>query len=229
MKQLTLTHILRRSLLHRRARSISALVALTVSAGVATALLTLYADLDNKLHKEFRSFGANIVVTAPNNARPPTRTPSPSPASRRSRSHRRPLRLRRSHHRPRNPRRSSRHRLRRRPTPQHLVASRPLANNTPDEPPALLGQRAAQFIGNEQSVTLTFNGQPITLQGVRPPQTGGDEDSRIYIPLAAFTTLDRRHPQRHRSPDPRRSRQVEAALARLARLSRSRPSNPSAN
>src|SRR5207247_5460849 len=65
MKQLTLTHILSRSLTHRRARSISALVALTVSAGVATALLTLYADLDNKLHKEFRSFGANIVVTLP--------------------------------------------------------------------------------------------------------------------------------------------------------------------
>src|SRR5580704_14952976 len=74
MKQLTLTHILRRSLLHRRARSISALVALTVSAGVATALLTLYADLDNKLHKEFRSFGANIVVTAPNNAALPPDT-----------------------------------------------------------------------------------------------------------------------------------------------------------
>jgi len=30
-----------------------------------TALLTLYADLDAKLHKEFRNFGANIVVTVP--------------------------------------------------------------------------------------------------------------------------------------------------------------------
>ena len=57
--------MLRRSLVHRRARSLSALVAMTVSAGVATALLTLYADLDAKLHKEFRSFGANMVVTAP--------------------------------------------------------------------------------------------------------------------------------------------------------------------
>ena len=28
-------------------------------------MLTLYADLDAKLHKEFRSFGANVVVTAP--------------------------------------------------------------------------------------------------------------------------------------------------------------------
>ena len=57
--------MLRRSLVHRKARSLSALVAMTVSAGVATALLTLYADLDAKLHKEFRSFGANVVVTAP--------------------------------------------------------------------------------------------------------------------------------------------------------------------
>ena len=45
--------MLRQSLLHRRARSLSALVAMTVSAAVATALLTLYADLDAKLHHEF--------------------------------------------------------------------------------------------------------------------------------------------------------------------------------
>src|ERR1035438_8962014 len=61
----TFSRILRRSLIHRRARSYSALVALTVSAAVATALLTLYADLDAKLHHEFRTFGANIVLTAP--------------------------------------------------------------------------------------------------------------------------------------------------------------------
>ena len=68
MTTLSLPRILRRSLIHRRARTISALIAMTVSAGVATALLTLYADLDHKLHKEFRSFGANIVLTAPANA-----------------------------------------------------------------------------------------------------------------------------------------------------------------
>jgi putative ABC transport system permease protein len=57
--KLSMWSMLRRSIAHRRARSLSALVALTVSAGVATALLTLYADLDAKLHHEFRSFGAN--------------------------------------------------------------------------------------------------------------------------------------------------------------------------
>ena len=61
---LTAGGMMRRSLVYRRARTVSAVVALTVSAGVATALLTLYADLDQKLHREFRAFGANVVVTA---------------------------------------------------------------------------------------------------------------------------------------------------------------------
>ena len=63
MSKFGLGKLLRRSLIHRKARSLSALIAMTVSAGVATALLTLYGDLDAKLHHEFRSFGANIVVT----------------------------------------------------------------------------------------------------------------------------------------------------------------------
>src|ERR1700755_2405767 len=66
--RLSLGRMLRRSLVHRRARSLSALIALTVSAAVATALLTLYADLDSKLHHEFRSFGAHIVITAADNS-----------------------------------------------------------------------------------------------------------------------------------------------------------------
>ncbi len=90
MATLSLPGILRRSLIHRRARSISALIAMTVSAGVATALFTLYADLDQKLHKEFRSFGANIVLTASaNTPLPPnalaksskSQAPTPPPPS----------------------------------------------------------------------------------------------------------------------------------------------------
>jgi putative ABC transport system permease protein len=54
-------------------------------------------------------------------------------------------------------------------------------------PSALLGQRAAQFVGDEKAVTLTFNGTALTLHGAGRLRTGGDEDSRIYMPLAAFT------------------------------------------
>src|SRR5215472_9734324 len=48
----------------RRGRAASALVAMVVAAAVATAMLNLYADAQAKLRKEFRNYGANIVVIA---------------------------------------------------------------------------------------------------------------------------------------------------------------------
>src|SRR5438552_15036385 len=46
----------------RRGRAASALLAMVVAAAVATAMLNLYADAQAKLRKEFRNYGANIVV-----------------------------------------------------------------------------------------------------------------------------------------------------------------------
>ena len=46
----------------RRGRAASALLAMVVAAAVATAMLNLYADVEAKLRKEFRSYGANVVV-----------------------------------------------------------------------------------------------------------------------------------------------------------------------
>jgi putative ABC transport system permease protein len=212
MKQLTLRHILSRSLIHRRARSISALVALTVSAGVATALLTLYADLDNKLHKEFRSFGANIVVTAPaNTALPPDIVAKTQQAA----------------------------------GPDALVAEFAYAVATtdtgtsvvvsgtdfaavrrlnnwwqvtawPDQPTqALLGQRAAEFVGDEHAVKLTFAGKPMTFAGAGRLKTGGDEDSRIYIPMVAFEAWTGAAPSVLEIQVPGGAAKVDAAIARL--------------
>lgn len=48
----------------RRGRIVSALVAMVVAAAVATAMLNLYVDVQAKLGKEFRNYGANIVITA---------------------------------------------------------------------------------------------------------------------------------------------------------------------
>ncbi|WP_213805809.1 FtsX-like permease family protein [Granulicella sp. dw_53] len=185
--KLSLVRILRRSLVHRRARSISALVALTVSAGVATALLTLYADLDNKLHKEFRSFGANIVVTATANAVLPPDTLSKVQQAAGPAALTAPFA----------------YAVATTDTGTSVVVSgtdfaavRRLnswwqVSNWPDpsgQPsPALLGQRAANFIGDEHSVKLTFASKSVTLNGTGRLKTGGDEDSRIYMPLEAFT------------------------------------------
>jgi putative ABC transport system permease protein len=42
----------------------SAVLAMVVAAAVATSLLNLSVDVDSKLRKEFRSYGANVVVLA---------------------------------------------------------------------------------------------------------------------------------------------------------------------
>src|SRR5512140_80768 len=56
--------LMRASLVHP-GRAASALMAVVVAATVATAMMTLYVDVQAKLRKEFRSYGANIVVVAP--------------------------------------------------------------------------------------------------------------------------------------------------------------------
>src|SRR5882724_2551984 len=48
----------------RRGRAASALLAMVVAAAAATAMLNLYVDVQAKLRREFRRYGANIVVVA---------------------------------------------------------------------------------------------------------------------------------------------------------------------
>jgi putative ABC transport system permease protein len=214
MATLSLTGMLRRSLVHRRARSVSALVAMTVSAGVATALLTLYADLDAKLHREFRGFGANVVITAASNA------PLPADALDRARQAAGADAL----------------------AAEFAYAVATTDTGTPvvaagadfaavkrldswwqvdawPEPAvanaALLGQRAAQFVGNERAVALTYAGHSVTLQGAGRIKTGGDEDSRIYMPLAAFTAWTGVGPRVIELQVPGGAARVEATMSKL--------------
>ena len=46
----------------RRGRAASALFAMVVAAAVATAMLNLYVDVQAKLQREFRNYGANIIL-----------------------------------------------------------------------------------------------------------------------------------------------------------------------
>jgi putative ABC transport system permease protein len=206
--------ILRRSLVHRRARSLSALVAMTVSAAVATALLTLYADLDAKLHREFRSFGANVVVTAPSGKSLPSDALAQVKSAAGSDSSAAEFGYAVA--------------TTDRGTPVVVagtdfdsvkkldawwqVDAWPKAN---DGNAALLGQRAAQFVADEKAVTLTFAGKPTTLRGVGRLRTGGDEDSRIYVPLDAFTAWTGAGPSVIEVEVPGGAAQVEAAMTRL--------------
>lgn len=54
--------MLLRAAVVRSGRAASAFCAMVVAAAVSTAMLNLYADVEAKLRKEFRSYGANVVV-----------------------------------------------------------------------------------------------------------------------------------------------------------------------
>ncbi|HLY92742.1 MAG TPA: ABC transporter permease [Candidatus Angelobacter sp.] len=47
----------------RKDRALTALISVAVVATIATAALTIYSDLEGKLSREFRGFGANVVVS----------------------------------------------------------------------------------------------------------------------------------------------------------------------
>ena len=66
--------MLMRAAVLRRGRAASALLAMVVAAAVATAMLNLYVDVQAKLRKEFRNYGANIVVVAKNGETLPSDT-----------------------------------------------------------------------------------------------------------------------------------------------------------
>lgn len=186
----SLLMLLRRGLMHRRTRSLAALFSLIVSAAVATALLTLYASLNQKLHQQFRAFGANIILTAPDGASLPPETLSTArtvvgPESRiipfayavAQTADGAPIvvagtdffavravdRWWQVSHWP--------------------DAANPSADSTATA--VLIGTRAKNFLPGE-NFSLIYNGHALQLHATGTVHTGGAEDSRVYLPLAAF-------------------------------------------
>ena len=66
--------MLARAAVHRRGRAAAALLAMTVAAAAATAMLNLYVDVQAKLRGEFRKYGANVVVIAKDGGELPSDT-----------------------------------------------------------------------------------------------------------------------------------------------------------
>src|SRR5215469_408499 len=66
--------MLLRAAVLRRGRAASALLAMIVAAAVATAMLNLYVDVQAKLQREFRNYGANIILVGKNSTSLPANT-----------------------------------------------------------------------------------------------------------------------------------------------------------
>lgn len=223
-----------RSLIHRPGRTAARLAALTVSATVATALLTVYASLDSKLNHEFRTFGANVVITAAGqDSRSSEGTPTELPD---------------------NALEAARHAAgsqslvvpfaygiaqmqsgapivvagtdvkaaeqMNRWWQIHEVAAAPTDPDAATQSgavglvPALAGVQAKKALGSNR-FKLFYGGQPLAFETSRTLQTGGAEDSRVYLPLDAFARWTGTRMTALEIQIPGSAQEVQAAIARL--------------
>src|ERR1041385_1379142 len=167
----------------RRGRAASALLAMIVAAATATAMLNLYGDVQGKLQKEFRSYGANIVIVAKDGqalsadslqrtnsvlARDGVAVPFGYVVAR-TRSGQ-PVVIAGTDF-------ASVRKL----NSWWKVSAWPEASQQ-----ALLGIQAQSALHPGQGLDLTFQGRALHVSPFGTLQTGADEDSRIYISLADF-------------------------------------------
>jgi putative ABC transport system permease protein len=169
----------------RRGRAASALLAMVVAAAVATAMLNLYVDVQSKLRREFRKYGANVVVVAKDGQELPANTLSTATSVLGNTGIAVPFA----------------YAVARTPDGRSVVVAGtdleqvqrldswwsvtawPKAAHD-----ALVGNRAVGVTGSlAKPLELSFQGRTIHLNPVGTLQTGAAEDSRIYISLADFT------------------------------------------
>jgi putative ABC transport system permease protein len=187
--------LLLRASLVKPGRVLSALVAVIVAASVTTAMMNLYVDVQAKLRKEFRSYGANIVVAAVSGHSLPAdaierveavlagrglavpfayavaRTPKGDPVVVAGTDFARVGKL----------------------NSWWSITYREGAPHLPDfggcGACALVGVRAASVVSpDSQPFALTFDGRTLNLTAAGTLRTGAAEDSRVYLDLKDFTT-----------------------------------------
>jgi putative ABC transport system permease protein len=170
----------------RRGRAASALFAMVVAAAVATAMLNLYVDVQAKLRREFRNYGANIIVVGRDRASLPADALSHAESVLAGRGLVAPFALV----------------VARTSDGQPIVVAgtdfnrvRQLdrwwsVSNWPSAPQqVLVGVRAVSVVSpKNQPFDLSFQGHTIHLTSAGTVQTGAAEDSRVYLSLPDFVS-----------------------------------------
>ncbi len=175
--------MLLRAAARRKRTAISALLAIVIAAAAATAMLDLFADVQAKLRKEFRGFGANIVMQAKSDK-------NFAPAELRrinsivgGRGLAVPFSYAVAHLPNGDPIvvAGTDFGLVRQLNPWWSVSSWP--NNAGE---ALAGVRVARLMKAGSPLTFRYQDRAIHLSQAGTVQTGAGEDSRLYISLADF-------------------------------------------
>jgi putative ABC transport system permease protein len=170
----------------RRGRAAAALFAMVVAAAVATAMLNLYVDVQAKLRREFRNYGANIILVGRDGASLPADALSQVESVLAGRGVAAPFALVVAHTSDGQP---------------VVVAGADFdrvrqldrwwsVSNWPSAPQqALMGVRAVSVVSpKKEPFDLTFQGHTIHLTFAGTVQTGAAEDGRVYLSLADFVS-----------------------------------------
>jgi len=168
----------------RRGRAASALFAMVVAAAVATAMLNLYVDVQAKLQREFRNYGANIILVGKDGASLPAETLSQVDSVLAGRGIAAPFALIVARTTDGQPIVVAGVDFGRLKQLDHWwsVSAWPVTANQ-----ALVGLRALPLVSpKNQPFDLTFQGRALHVTPAGTVQTGAAEDSRIYISLADF-------------------------------------------
>jgi putative ABC transport system permease protein len=203
----------------RRGRAASALLAMVVAAAAATAMLNLYADVQTKLQREFRGYGANVVVVAEDGQSLPSdalRIVSSALAGPEFSGNELAVPFAYVVARTSNGR-------------SVVVAGTDFQQvqkldqwwsvtawpNRSQQ--ALMGVRAADFVSPQGApFDLSFQGYTIHLIPAGTLRTGADEDSRIYLPLSDFEAWTGLQPSTIEIAASGSTAEVNAAIERLA-------------
>jgi putative ABC transport system permease protein len=173
-----------RAAILRRGRAASALFAMVVAAAVATAMLNLYVDVQAKLRREFRNYGANIIVVGRDGASLPQDALAAVDSTVAGRGIAAPFGLvvaRTSNGRPIVVAGTDFDRVR------QLDRWWSVSNWPSSSKQALIGVRALPEVApKNQEFDLTFQGRTLQVTPAGTVQTGAAEDSRIYISLADY-------------------------------------------
>ena len=169
----------------RPGRAASALFAMVVAAAVATAMMNLYIDVQAKLQREFRNYGANIVIVGKDGASLPAEAQAQVESVLGGRGAVAPFALvvaRTSDGQPIVVAGTDFERVRQLDR-WWSVSAWPTASDQ-----ALVGVRALPVVSpKNQPFDLSFQGRTIPLSPAGTVRTGGAEDSRIYLSLGDFT------------------------------------------
>ena len=207
-----LLRMLVRAAILRRGRALSALFAMVVAAAVATAMLNLYVDVQAKLRREFRNYGANIILVGKDGTSLPAESLSRVDAALAGRGIAAPFGMivaRTANGQPIVVAGTDFDRVRQLDRwwsvsnwPSTSSSSRNSAENprfsqNQEEAghPALVGVRALPIVSSKGQVfELSFQGRVLHVIPAGTVHTGAAEDSRIYISLPDFIQWTRVQP-----------------------------------